>query len=276
MGAATVERHYVDSRFGQSHLYRAGPVNDTGKPPVVCFHMSPWSAVYYEPLLAELGKDRLAIAVDTPGYGNSDAPPGPPNMDDYGAAMADVVDGLGLTTFDVLGDRTGAKVAIELARLRPQQVRRVILVSPVVWTEEERSYRKEFPAEVIQKDGSHLLSSWLITVGMSMQGRTLDMIGRIFYARHLQIKTANWGRHAAARYKARDALDSLQQPIKVLRPRDELWELTSRVAEHLRHPASHIHDLPDWGYGFLEVQVDETASLVRNFLDRIDLVPLYR
>jgi len=267
MSAAAVERQYVDTRFGQSHLYRAGPVTDTGKPPLVCFHMSPWSAVYFEPLLAELGKDRLAVAVDTPGYGNSDAPPTPPSMEDYGSAMADVVDGLGLTRFDVLGDRTGAKVAIELAKLRPQQVRRLVLVSPVVWTEEERSYRKEFPAEVIRKDGSHLLSAWGITVGMSMPGRTLDMIGRIFYARQLQLKTANWGRHAAAKYKARDALDGLSQPIKVLRPRDELWELTSRVEPHLQHPDSHIHDLPDWGYGFLEVHVEDTASLLRRFLD---------
>ena len=229
--------------------------------------MSPWSAVYYEPLLAELSKDRLAIAVDTPGYGNSDAPPGPPSMEDYGAAMTDVIDALGLGEFDLLGDRTGAKVAIEVARIRSEQARRIILVSPVVWTEEERRHRKEFPAEVIREDGSHLVNSWLVTVGMSMSERTLDMIGRIFYARHIQLKTANWGRHAAANYKAREALDSLTQPIKVLRPRDELWNLTSRVAEHLNHPASHVHDLPDWGYGFLEVHVAKTAELIRDFLD---------
>lgn len=265
--AAEVERQYVDGRFGQSHLYRAGPLVDEGKPPLLCFHMSPWSAVYYEPLLAELGRDRLAIAVDTPGYGNSDAPPPPPSMEDYGAAMADVVDALGVRRFDVMGDRTGAKVAIEVARVRPAQVRRVILVSPVVWTDEERSYRQQFPAEVIREDGSHLLSSWRITVGMSMKERTLDMIGRIFYARHLQWKIAHWGRHAAANYKAREALANLEQPIKVLRPRDELWSLTSRVAPYLQHPASHIHDLPDWGYGFLEVYVGPTAKLMREFLD---------
>jgi pimeloyl-ACP methyl ester carboxylesterase len=267
MCAAAVERQYVDTRFGQSHVYRAGATREGGPPPLVCFHMSPWSAVYYEPLLAELGTDRLAIAVDTPGYGNSDPTPKAPSMEDYGAAMADVVDGLGLSTFDVLGDRTGAKVALELARQRPEQTRRLILVSPVVWTDKERGYRKEYPVEVIQKDGSHLVSSWLISVGMSMPGRTLEMIGRVFYARHLQFQIANWGRWAAAKYLAREVLSQLNKPIMVLHPKDDLWAMTPRVKPYLKHPESYIQDLPDWGYGFIEVKVPETAALVRGFLD---------
>ena len=94
MSAATIERQYVDSRFGQSHLYRAGPLEERGHPPLMCFHMSPWGAVYYEPLLGEMGKDRLALAVDTPGFGNSDAPPSKPSIGDFAAAMGDVVDAL--------------------------------------------------------------------------------------------------------------------------------------------------------------------------------------
>ena len=267
MCAAAVERQYLDTRFGQSHLYRAGPVTDTGRPPLVCFHMSPWSAVYFQPLMAQLGEDRLVIAVDTPGYGNSDATPELPAVGDYAGAMADVVDGLGLTTFDVLGDRTGAKIALELARLRPEQIGRVILVSPVVWTDRERSGRQAFPPEIPKEDGSHLVSSWLITVGLSMPGRSLEMLGDIFFARHLQLKIAHWGRRAAAEYNARDTLDGLDKPIMVLRPKDDLWGLTTRVAPYLKHPASHIRDLADWGYGFMEVHPGETAALARKFLD---------
>jgi pimeloyl-ACP methyl ester carboxylesterase len=264
---AAVERQYVDTRFGQSHLYRAGPAAGGGKPPLVCFHMSPWSGVYFQPLLAQLGEDRLAIAIDTPGYGNSDATPAEPTMADYAGAMADVVDGLGLTSFDVLGDRTGAKIALELARMRGNQVRRIMLVSPVVWTDEERDRRQTFPKEVPATDGSHLVSAWLITVGLSMPGRTLEMLGDIFFARHMQLKIAHWGRRAAAGYDARATLDQINKPILVLRPKDDLWSLTPRVRPHLQHPASDIRDLPDWGYGFLEVKVAQTAAIVREFLD---------
>lgn len=269
MCAAAVERQYVDSPFGQNHLYRAGSIEDSDHPALMCFHMSPWAAVYYEPFLADMGQDRLAIAVDTPGYGNSDAPETQPEIADYARSMGDVVDALGLTALDLMGDRTGAKIALELARQRPEQVRRLILVSPVVWTDDQLAYRREFAAEVIQEDGSHLVSMWLLAVGLSMEGRSLDMIGRIFYTRYLQHKTLHWGRRAAANYDAREALKELSNPIMVLRPRDDLWTMVPRVQPYLQHPQSHVRDLPDWGFGFLDVKTAEAAALVRAFLGRL-------
>lgn len=266
--STAVQRQYVDTQFGQSHIYRAEPSQTSKHGPLMCFHMSPWAAIYYEPLLGEMGQDRLAIAVDTPGYGNSDAPPHAPEMADYAAAMGDCIDALGLTTVDLMGDRTGAKVAIELARQRPEQIRRLILISPVVWTDAERALRKDFPREVIHKDGSHLTALWRLSAGLSMPGRSLKMLSHSFYTRLLQHRTAHLGRHAAAKYNARGALDQLDKPIMVLHPKDDLWTLTPRVKAHLKHPASHIHDLPDWGYGFMEVKAVEVADLARAFLDK--------
>ena len=268
MCSVAVDRQYVDSRFGQSHLYRAGPARQSEHPPVMCFHMSPWSAVYYQPLLAELGNDRLAIAVDTPGYGNSDPSPELPEMADYAAAMGDVADGLGLKTLDLIGDRTGAKVALELARQRPRQVRRIIVISLVVWTDEERARRQVFPKEEVREDGSHLVALWRLSEVLSMEGRSLEMLGDIFYARNLQHEIAHWGRRAAANYNETEALMALHKPIMVLRPRDELWPITPRVKPYLQHVESHMLDLPDWGYGFLEVKTLETAAILRKFLDR--------
>ena len=73
-----VDRMYVDGRFGQLHVYHAGSAQERDRLPLMCFHMSPFAAVIYEAFLSEMGKDRLAIAVDTPGFGNSDATPTPP------------------------------------------------------------------------------------------------------------------------------------------------------------------------------------------------------
>ena len=268
MSAAPVERQYVDSRFGQSHLYRAGPLEDGGRLPLMCFHMSPWAAAYYEPFLAEMGRDRLAVAVDTPGFGNSDAPPRPPEISDYAAAMGDVVDALGLETLHVLGDHTGAKVALELARQRPDQVRRVVMLSLAIWTDEEIAHRREEGPQEIHADGSHLVSSWRGMVDMSMPGRTLAMLGRIFYVRHLHHRTSHWGHRAAAGYRAAPVLQEVEQPIMILNPEDDLYAITPRAKPYLKHPESHIHDLPGWGYGFLEVKTAELAALTRAFLDK--------
>src|SRR5690606_6448284 len=79
--AVSYKRGYVDGRFGQMHYHIAQPASGKSKlTPIVFFHQNPKSAYEYELLLKEMGKDRVAIAIDTPGYGESDRPPAPPTM----------------------------------------------------------------------------------------------------------------------------------------------------------------------------------------------------
>ena len=69
-----VRHGYVDSPYGQLHYSIVSPP-DGGKkktPPWVLFHQSPNSSVEYTELLEELGKDRVVLALDTPGHGGSD------------------------------------------------------------------------------------------------------------------------------------------------------------------------------------------------------------
>lgn len=91
-----VNRGYVDARFGQVHFRIARPIDDAGKVPLLCFHMSPHSSRVYAGFLAAMGVDRVAVAPDTPGFGESDAPAQPPSVEDYAAAMGDVIDALEL------------------------------------------------------------------------------------------------------------------------------------------------------------------------------------
>ena len=263
---ANVQRRYVDTRFGQSHVYQASPASTTSRPPLMCFHMSPWAAVVFEPLLQAMGNDRMTLAVDTPGYGNSDAPPAQPTIEDYAASMGDVMDRMNLRRVDLLGERTGAKIALELARQRPDQVGKLVLISPVVWNDSERGGRKVYPPEKIHADGSHLKTYWNISTSLSMPGRTLDMIGRVFPSRLLQNNIAHWGRRAAAQYDAVAALKGLDKPVLVVRPKDELWALVERIRPHLTHPESQFVDRTDWGLGFVDVKPKETAALLRSFL----------
>ncbi len=269
MSARSVERRYCCTRLGQVHVRLVRGSTASLRRPLLCFHMSPWSGSYFEPLLHELGTDRLAVAADTPGYGNSDPLPDPPTIEDYAVAMADVLDELEIDKVDLLGDRTGAKIALELAVRQKQRVAGLVLVSPVVWTAAELAERREFAPETIRQDGSHLPSLWAISTALGMPGRTPDMLAESFAERLLQGDTAHLGRRAAARYREIDALAEIDAPILVLRPRDELWDLTARIKNHLRSPRSRIIDQPEWGLGFFQVKAPETASIVREFLDGI-------
>lgn len=66
------KRRYVELDWGQMHLLTAYPENPSSAPPVVCFAPTPYSGNYYRILMAALARDRIVIAPDYPGLGQSD------------------------------------------------------------------------------------------------------------------------------------------------------------------------------------------------------------
>ena len=141
-GAGPKLRHgYVDMRYGQLHYSIAQPAGEVALPPIVLFHQSPNSSVEFDALVTELGKYRVAIAVDTPGYGSSDGPAKQPALEDYVVAIAEGLKNLGYgpgRPIDVFGFHTGAKIATELAILEPKMIRRMALSGIYVVPEEVR------------------------------------------------------------------------------------------------------------------------------------------
>jgi pimeloyl-ACP methyl ester carboxylesterase len=129
-----IRRAYGTSRYGQLHYASAG----AGGTPLVCFHQSPISGAQFTPFQRVMAQDRLVLCPDTPGFGGSDAPPTVPIIADYAAAMADWLEDLKLGPIDALGFHTGTLVAMELAILRPDLVRRLSLTSLALFSDEER------------------------------------------------------------------------------------------------------------------------------------------
>lgn len=136
-----IQRLYVDGPYGQIHLRLAHPVDQESETqtPLACFHYSPGSGRLYEPLLPYLARDRMVMAFDTPGYGNSDPPPTQPYVPDYAEALAGAIESLtDGQPVDVFGQLTGSLIAVEMAVSRPDLVRRVVLSRSPVFTEETR------------------------------------------------------------------------------------------------------------------------------------------
>ena len=262
-----ITKHYADGRFGQIHYRRAGPSGPAQHPPLILFHMSPYSGAIYENLMTEMGASRVVIAVDTPGFGNSDAPPRPPTIQDYAAAMGDLIDTLKLRGVDVMGYHTGSKIALELCIQRPKQIRKIIMISAAIWTDEELAdHRAQFAKTELAEDGSHLVKWWKAVQHWSMKGRTLNDMAETFHARIMRPGISWWGHHAAFDYKTADALQKIDHEILVLNPQDDIWEFTPRAKPYLKNKHSRIHDLPGWSHGFLDVKTKETAALVGSFL----------
>ena len=76
------KRRFADGPYGPLHFRIAEPL-EVLHPPLMCLHSSPNSGRIYEQVLAQLGGDRIVVAPDTPGFGDSEAPPEPVEIEDY-------------------------------------------------------------------------------------------------------------------------------------------------------------------------------------------------
>lgn len=263
-----MRRQYVRGRWGQLHLHVAEPDGPATQRPLICFHLSPGSGRMYRPFLAEMGKDRLAIAVDTPGYGGSDAPPAPTDLGSYAETLAEVLDELALDEIDFFGAHTGSRLAVEIAHLRPQQVQRLILFGAAVYTEEERAKQKATFArpKPVAADGAHLASRWTGWAAWRWPGVTDEMIGR-YAADSVQDFERHWWAHQAVfEHDMAARLSALEHEVLVLCTKDDI-EVPTRRAQALIRNGRYLERL-DWGHWFLEVDTPGAAALARDFLDR--------
>lgn len=264
-----LRRMYADCRYGQLHVRSAFPSSGgfDEKTTLLCFHQSPMSSRVFRPLLPLLGRERSIYAPDTPGYGESDAPAAPPGIADYAAAFGDFLDHMRLKQVDLLGYHTGAAIAAELAIARPRQVRRVIMVAAPVFTAEETAAFNSRPWPVpIREDGAHLAQEWQRTVQWRGPGVTLEQLAEGFAIKLGNGPNAFWGARAALNWPAAVRLPLMAQPVLVLRPRDDLWDITPR-ADALLRDGQRI-DLPEYGFGLFDVAADVVARHAREFLDR--------
>lgn len=125
-------RAYADGRNGQLHLTTAYPSGGgfDERTALVCLHPESATGSFFKSLLPELGRERSVYAPDLPAHGYSDPAPGTVlGLADHVAAIGDFLDSMRLRAVDLVGHQLGALIAAELAVQRPQQVRRVVLVS---------------------------------------------------------------------------------------------------------------------------------------------------
>lgn len=155
-----MRRFYVDAPWGQVHC--RSQEADADRPLLILLHQSPLSARNYDRLLPHLSAWCRPVAVDTPGYGASDPPPGQWEVADYAGVVAHVADALGAETFFLFGRATGAVFAFEAAMRDPGRVRRLVLHGAPIYTAEERADRlRNFaPPYTIGPAGEHLAWIW--------------------------------------------------------------------------------------------------------------------
>ena len=271
--ARRIRRRYVDGRFGQVHVYIAAALNDTGaKTPLMCFHPTALSGDFFNDFMLEMSKDRLVMAMDTPGYGRSDPPPEPQPIEELAGTAADVLDALGFGAngqgaADVIGYHTGTFIAAELAVQRPDLVRRLVLPGIPYRVGEERrelyeQYAKPTP---LTEDGSKAMEIWKFWVNERHPEVSLQR-GASHFADHLQSGPYSWwAYHSVFSYPAEQRLPLVRQPVLVPNTHGNLQEASRAAAELIADVK--VVEMPDLTHGVFDVGVDRLAAVSREFLD---------
>lgn len=153
-------RSYVATTSGQTHLRTAGEASD---PAVVLLHQSPLSSAMYEPTIGPLAKlGWFVIAPDLPGFGQSDRPTRPWAIADFAQWLWELLDGLSVGSVHVVGQHTGATIAVEAYLHQPERIDSLILQGLPVYSERERRQKLATYAPGYERDraGTHLMTVW--------------------------------------------------------------------------------------------------------------------
>ena len=258
-------KRFVDGPDGHIHLRIAEPFAPEA-PPLFCFHSSPNSSRIYETVLRELGKERVVVAPDTPGFGESDAPIDPPEISDYARTMAHVIESFGFDQVDVMGYHTGSETCVELALQRPDLVRRIVMNSaPILSDDEVESYRSTFAAAEIEDDGSHLVDSWTRTVAFSGKWAPREKMAGKFSEELRGGPMSHWGHRAFLNYPLGTKMAEVSQRLLVINLDDDLTEETKRSEGLIRNGRMLTTDM--YGHPWFDYFPDEAAQILRGFLD---------
>jgi len=135
---------------------------DAAALPIVLLHQTPRSWREYADVLPLLGARRRTIAVDTVGFGESDAV-AEATIEAWAEAALQLLDAIGVTRAHVVGHHTGGVIAIEMAAREPTRVASLVLSSTPYTGEAFRRARAGRPAidaVAPSDDGSHLAALW--------------------------------------------------------------------------------------------------------------------
>ena len=202
-----MRKGYADTLSGQIH-YRF----DGSGPPLVLLYKTSMCSGEYSEVLPIFSKSHFTVAMDTPGYGNSDKPARIFTIEDYSATVIEFLRALGINKTSIVGHLTGASIAVEVAASHPDLVEKLVLASCPYYDPEVLQKRLgafNFGREEIKEDGSHLSDLWRRYRTMMPQAKS-ENLQRTILGYLLAGPRAHEGHQAVFRYKVESRLPLLR------------------------------------------------------------------
>jgi pimeloyl-ACP methyl ester carboxylesterase len=262
-----IERRFVRTKRARIHVATAGQGE-----PLLLLHQTPRSWDEFRDALPLLGQSYHAIAMDTVGFGDSDAlPVGEDSIESWTACAFDLLDALGISQIVPVGHHTGAAIAIEMAAARPERVRALVLSAPPYVDAARRAVapgKKVIDEVRPSSDGAHLLELWRMRQPDYPAGDT-TLLERFMVDALKAGRLAAEGHRVVGRYVMEPRLPLVRCPTLVISPAADphahpvAGNVTGAIAgAELIEIAGGMVPFPD--------QMPEVfAATILGFLDRI-------
>jgi len=270
----------LEAANGVTYAYRRFGTRSTGALPLVCLMHYRGNLDNWDPTLVDtIATQREVILVDNAGVGGSTGTV-PSTMAQMARDAIAFIDALGLRTVDLLGFSIGGMVAQEVARIRPDVVRRLILAGTCPQGGEDMHAFADGPVrEAALKDatGPEDLLTLFFERTASSQAKGREFIGRIssrekdrdrptdLATRDAQLNArSEWGIPDPTRL---NRLAGIAQPTLVANGDNDVMEPTKNSYLLARHvPNARLSIYPDAGHGFLFQYPAEFGAEVNAFL----------
>ena len=133
--AGRLEFGSVETDVGRLSYLEAGQGE-----PVVCIHGLGGTKASFMTTVAALSEERRVIALDLPGFGDSDKPlDAAYNAPFFANAVISLLDELEIGSARLIGNSMGGRVAIETGLLHPERVDSIVLLCPALaWLSDRR------------------------------------------------------------------------------------------------------------------------------------------
>jgi pimeloyl-ACP methyl ester carboxylesterase len=235
-------------------------------------HQNPRSSYEYIPLMRLMARDRVCLALDTPGYGESDPPPGPPGIAGYADALGVALENLGYGpgkagALDAFGFHTGTFLATEIAIQRPQLIRRLALSGVPFTVGEERAqfydslvtHHKKVPAS-----GSHLVDMWYGAMSNRPPRMSVDRARGMVLQELRPGEDSWWAYQGVFSYDCEAQCPKVKQPVLLMAVNDSLLKQTRASKPY--YPNSRLVEMPDvTGIYVLDGETEAFARVLREF-----------
>ncbi|WOE75362.1 alpha/beta fold hydrolase [Alterisphingorhabdus coralli] len=153
-------RHFIDVGQGtetrRMHFRKAG-----SGPALLMLHQSPRSSKEFETLMRQWGEHFTCIAMDIPGFGQSEAVPDG-DIGAFADATIGFLDALGIEKCAAYGFHSGGMILVTALKRHPERFSTLAIGGYAVWTEEEKDLFGEqyLPPFHPQPYGEHLQWLW--------------------------------------------------------------------------------------------------------------------